>query len=103
MIAFLCLFKFSKIFFKVLLLCERDSIDTLQRVLAAVTKPIGTRIFHQLKCSGMASVRQVRACAQIDKVPHPVGACHPICRHFSINQVSFESVVAEQIQSFLLG
>ena len=50
----------------------------------------------------MACMREVRASAEVDKVTNSIGACQSIIRYFSLDEVSLESVVAKQIESFLL-
>ena len=51
----------------------------------------------------MTSVRQMWTSAKIDEVPNSIDTSKAIVRYFRIDKVRLKSVVAEQIQSFLLG
>ena len=45
----------------------------------------------------MARMREVRTSAEVDKVANSIGACQSIIGYFRLDEVSLESVVAEQI------
>lgn len=81
---------------------ETDSVDSLQIIIGILPKPVGSRVFRDLKSLNPVSIRHVRAGAQVNQLPTLVDRRRPTIRHLRRNERNLERIEREHLERVLL-
>ena len=87
---------------QLLVVGERDTVDTLQRGVIGVSKPVGGRVFGDAHSLDLVTVGDMRSSTEIDKGSRTVGKTSLSIRNLVLDDLLLERVVFEQLKGLLL-
>ena len=100
-VSFGCFFSHMNVFIHFLLRGESDAVNSLETVVFRISKPIGTRIFHNFKGFYYLSGWDVWPSAEINQVAASVGSNPASIWDFIVDQRHFEGVATEEVECFI--
>lgn len=88
---------------QVLLLWEGNTVDSLEIVIRVLSEPVSGRVLLDLECFHVSSIGQVRSRAEIDKLAALVRSGHAVFGDLICDQLHFERVMLEELESLRFG
>mmetsp|Transcript_17983 Transcript_17983/g.44413 ORF Transcript_17983/g.44413 Transcript_17983/m.44413 type:complete len:225 (-) Transcript_17983:801-1475(-) len=102
-ITFLGLFHILLPNLQLLLIGERNTVDSLQRIIVGIAQPVSSRDLSGSKGLDLSSVGNVRTTAQIDQVSASVNGGTASIGNLGGQNLHLEWVVSKELQSLILG
>ena len=98
-----CLFHILLPNLQLLFIGERNTVDSLQRIIVGITQPVGGRDLSGSKSLDLSSVGNMRTTTQIDQVSASINSGTASIRNLVGQNLHLEWVVGKELQSLILG